>query len=62
MTTEEIKSKLSLALNSKNAISFLKNSLNANGLGLTNSTPNVNRFLLELVYCNDDIKIIDKGN
>ena len=57
MTTEEIKSKLSLALNSKNAISFLKNSLNANGLGLTNSTPNVNRFLWELVYCNDNIKL-----
>ena len=62
MTTEEIKSKLSLALNSKNAISFLKNSLNANGLGLSNSTPNVNRFLWELIYCNDDIKIIDKEN
>ena len=62
MTTEEIKNKLSLALNSKNTISFLKNNLNANGLGLSNSTPNVNRFLCELTEGNDDIKIIDKEN
>ena len=62
MTAEEIKNKLSLALNSKNTISFLKNNLNANGLGLSNSTPNVNRFLCELTEGNDDIKIINKGN
>ena len=62
MATEKIKSKLSSALNSENVIFFLKNVLNANGLGLSNSITVVNRFLYELIEGNDDIKIINKGN
>ena len=62
MLSYEIKSKLRSALNSKNVTSFLKNVLNDNGLGLSNSPSIVNRFLYELIENNDDIKIIDNGN
>ena len=62
MSSYKIKNKLSLILNSENVISFLKNALNDNGLGLSNSPSIVNRFLYELMESNDDIKIIDNGN
>ena len=57
-----IKEKISLALNSDNTINFLRNILNGNGFGLSNSTVNLNRFLIELTKNNNDIKIIEKGN
>ena len=57
-----IKEKLNSALNSENTISFLKNKLNDDGLGLSNSTPNLNRFLKELPKRDNNIKIINKGN
>ena len=56
------KEKLKLALNTERTINFLKNDLNNKGLGLANATPNLNRFLKELVRDNDNIKIINKGN
>ena len=57
-----IKEKLSSALQSKETIIFLKNILNYNGFGLSNATPNLNRFLYELPKSDNDIEIIDSGN
>ena len=57
-----IKEKLSSALQSKETIIFLKNILNYNGFGLSNATPNLNRFLYELPKSDNDIEIIDRGN
>ena len=57
-----IKEKLSSALQSEKTIDFLKNTLNGNGFGLSNSPPNLNRFLSELTKSDEDIKIIEKGN
>ena len=57
-----IKEKLKSVLQSEKTIDFLKNTLNGNGFGLSNSPPNLNRFLTELTKSDDDIKIIEKGN
>ena len=56
------KEKLKSALQSEKTINFLKNTLNGNGFGLSNSPPNLNRFLSELTKNDHDIKIIEKGN
>ena len=57
-----IKEKLSSALQEEKTINFLKNVLNYNGFGLSNSTPNLNKFLKELAKNNQEIKIINNGN
>ena len=56
-----VKEKLKLLLNTEKTIKFL-NDLNNFGLGLANSTPNLNRFLKELVKDDNEVKIINKGN
>ena len=57
-----IKEKLSSALNAEKTLYFLKNILNDNGLGLSNSAINLNRFLFELEEIDEDIKTIENGN
>ena len=56
-----IKEKLKLLLNTEKTIKFL-NDLNNFGLGLGNATPNLNRFLKELVKDDNEVEIINKGN
>ena len=56
-----VKEKLKLLLNTEKTIKFL-NDLNNFGLGLANATPNLNRFLKELVKDDNEVKIINKGN
>ena len=62
MASYKVKDKLKLTLNSEKIIFFLKNILNGNGFGLSNATPNLNRFLRELSESDNDIKIIDNEN
>ena len=57
-----IKEKLKSVLQSEKTINFFKNTLNNNGFGLSNATPNLNRFLTELLKSDHDVKIIEKGN
>ena len=56
-----IKEKLKLLLNTEKTIKFLNN-LNNFGIGLGNATPNLNRFLKELVKDDNEVEIINKGN
>ena len=60
MATQKVKEKLGEELNSEKVVFFLKNVLNANGLGLSNSPQNVNRFLDEIEE-SIDFRIIRKG-
>ena len=57
-----IKEKLKFVLQSEKTINFLKNDLNHKGFGLSNATPNLNRFLKELTKSDYEVKIINKGN